>query len=242
MKARLILLHLVAVVLAACFLAAAITHEDPMVGFELAGATAVAVWAVAVAGNLARAAMLARQLGRVSRPVNVAGVACRVISSGRREAFAIGFRPTIFISDAALSALDPQELRAVILHEDHHRRTLAPLRAAALDGWLALAGWVGAVRRPLLDRLAALETAADRHALGHGATPGSLASALLKMDQGLLAPSFTGHADRRVGQLLAAATGEQRGGGGHLPIEWLPLLVLIAMNIGCRLAGADALI
>jgi len=239
MKARLILLQLTGVVFAGCFLAAAITHGDPMLAFELVGATAVLVWAVMVAWNMARAALLARHLGRVSRPLNVAGVTCRVISSGRREAFAIGLRPTIFISEAAVMALDCQQLRAVLLHEDHHRRTLAPLRAAALEGWLALGGWVGAVRRPLLDRLAALETSADRHALRHGATPGSLASALLRMEHGAVASPFTGHADRRVGQLLAAATGEQHVAGGHIPIEWLPWLMLIAMVIGCRLAGAD---
>lgn len=239
MKARLILLQLTGVVFAGCFLAAAITHGDPMLAFELAGAAAVLVWAVIVAWNTARAALLARELGRVSRPLNVAGVACRVISSGRREAFAIGLRPTIFISEAAVGSLDRQQLRAVILHEDHHRRTLAPLRAAALEGWLALAGRFGAVRRPLTDRLAALETSADRHALRHGVSPGSLASALLKMEQGAVASRFTGHADRRVGQLLAVATGEQHVGGGHLPIELLPPVMLIAMIIGCRLAGAD---
>ena len=239
MKPRLILLQLTGVVLVACFLLAALTHGDPMLAVKFAAVVVVLLWAVIVAWNVARAALLARALKRVSRPLNVAGVACRVIPSGRPQAFAIGFRPTIFISEAAVMALDREQLRAVILHEDHHRRTLAPLRAAALEGWLALAGRSPAVRRPLVDRLAALETSADRHALNGGATPGSLASALLRMEQGVVAASFTGHADRRIGQLLAGATGEQDVGVAHLPVEWLPSLMLIAMIVGCRLAGAD---
>lgn len=242
MKACLIFLRAAGVVLVACFLAARTTRGDPMFAFELVGAVVVMLWAVVVARSLARAALLARALKCVSRPLNVAGIACRVISTGRREAFAIGLRPTIFISEAALAALDPQQLRAVVFHEDHHRRTLAPLRAAALEGWLALAGGFGAVRRPLLERLAALETSADRHALDGGATPGSLASALLRMDQGLGALRFTGHAERRVGHLLAAANGEHDAAARNLPLEWLPPLMLLAMAIGCRLAGADTLI
>lgn len=238
MKGRLILLQLSAVVFAACFLAAAMTHGDPLLGIELAAAAVVLLWAMVVAWNVARAALLARRLRRISRPLRVAGVVCRVISSGHREAFAIGLRPTIFISEAAVMALDRQQLRAVVLHEDHHRRTLAPIRAAALQGWLVLGGRFGAVRGPLMDRLAALETSADRDALERGATPGSLASALLRMDQGRVALRFTGHADRRVGHLLAVANGEQDTGVGHVPIEWLPSLMLIAMVVGCRLAGA----
>lgn len=242
MRQRLLMAQLAIVAFTACFLLAAVTHSDPMLVVEVAATSVVLLWAGLVGWNLTQAWLLARRLLSHSSPAIVAGIACRVIRSGRAEAFSIGVRPTIFLSERAILTLDRRQIRAVVLHEDHHRRSRAPLRAAVLEAWLAIAGRWRTLGTPLLHRLADLEAAADRYALERGATPEALASALLRMDRASAASSFTGHAEQRIDQLLAAAEGAPLIERRQLPIEWLPVVVLAAMALGCRLAGAGSVI
>ena len=242
MKNHFVMAQVAAFVFSACFLLTATTRGDPMLALEVAVASVVALWAALVAWNVVRAWILRRRLEDGSRSIVVAGIACRLVASDRADAFSIGVRPTIFLSARAVQALDRQQLRAVVLHEDHHRRSRAPLRAAALDAWLVIGGRWQMLRTPLVLRLAALEAAADRYALERGATPEALASALLRMDRSSTAPSFTGQAEHRIDQLLAASRGAPMIERSHLPIEWLPALVLVAMALGCRLAGTGSVI
>lgn len=242
MRQHLVMAQVGAAVFSACFLLTAVTGNDLMFVAEVGAASVVVLWSGLVVWNVSRGWLLGRRLRSSSSATIVAGIACRIIASGRVEAFSLGLRPTTFLSERALLTLDQNQLRAVVLHEDHHRQSRAPLRAAVLEAWLVIAGRWRMLRAPLVLRLAALEAAADRYALERGATPEALASALLRMDRAAATPSFTGHAEHRIDQLLAAADGKPPLEPRHLPIEWLPALVLVAMAFGCRLAGAGSVI
>jgi len=96
-------------------------------------------------------------------------------------AFCFGlFRPRIGISTGLVETLTQHELKAVLLHEDYHRRHYDPLRGLLAE---VLAGTffslpVSAELRDLF--LTSLELAADRHAVRFAGRP-SLAGALQKL-------------------------------------------------------------
>jgi len=126
-------------------------------------------------------------------------------------------------------------MRAVVLHEDHHRRTRAPVRAAALGAWLRLLGRSNHVQRVLVDRLSDLEALADADAIGRGSSPRSLARALLKGGDASPRPvSFAYGAERRVEQLLDRAAGVPVEAVGRLPYEWLPVVLLSVATLACH--------
>jgi Zn-dependent protease with chaperone function len=78
-----------------------------------------------------------------------------------------------------------------------------------------------------------IETAADFYALEVGGTRRQLASALLKFDPLSPGTNFSGHADARVAALLS----NQRLESSTARLEWIPLLLVLALAAGCRLAG-----
>ncbi len=212
---------------------------------ELLTLALLAIWGVHVARDLAQGAMLAGQLTRGAIPAEVAGVDCRVVPGGGRRAFVLGaVRPRIYLGDALLASLDREELRAVVWHEEHHRRTRAPLRSAAIAGLVGLIGGRQRVRQSLLERLADLEVAADDETMRRGANAATLASALLKCDPAPAAAetAFTAAGDRRLRVLLARAEGASVA-SGRLPYEWLPpllalaALVALAAPAACRVLG-----
>jgi Zn-dependent protease with chaperone function len=96
-------------------------------------------------------------------------------------AFCFGlFRPRIGISTGLVETLTQQELKAVLLHEDYHRRHHDPLRgllAEVLAGSLFFLPVSGELRDLFLT---SLELAADRHAVRFAGRP-SLAGALQKL-------------------------------------------------------------
>jgi hypothetical protein len=165
------------------------------------------------------------------------GVPCRITTALGADAVVVGtLRPEIYVGRSLFGALSAEEVRAVLYHEDHHRRTLAPLRAAALGAWLRLLGRCSAVvRGHILDRLADLETLADADAIRRGSTARSLARALLKGDASPQPVSFAYAAERRVGQLLARADGVSIDTARRLPYEWLPVLLLGVATLGCHI-------
>jgi hypothetical protein len=132
--------------------------------------------------------------------------------------------------------LTPGERAAVVLHEVHHASTLAPVRAALVQAWVWGASGVPRLHAALAARLAEIEIEADRFALVAGASRRDLASALVKLDNGAMGLGFTGGGDERVRALLA---GSGRRGAVE-PVEWLPLLVLVALVAGCWMAGTAA--
>jgi beta-lactamase regulating signal transducer with metallopeptidase domain len=114
-------------------------------------------------------------------------------------------RPTIYCSEDLANRLDADELRAVLLHERHHQLTHAPARLIALAGMATALARTNPGRTWLEQQRAAIEIAADRHAIGAGAERSALARALLKLDGGAPALSLVGFAsavDLRVRALL----------------------------------------
>ncbi|MBF8298539.1 MAG: putative family unassigned peptidase, partial [candidate division NC10 bacterium] len=147
-------------------------------------------------------------LSVLAHDMTLFGVPCRVSPELGTDALVIGLlRPRVFVGASLLAALADDELEAVVYHEDHHRRTRAPLRAAALGAWLRLLGRSESVRSTVLDRLTDLETLADADAIRRGSSPQSLARALLKGDLSLQPVAFSYAADRRVERLLDRAAG-----------------------------------
>ncbi len=209
---------------------------------ELLGLVVVGAWGSLTLAAIARSTLLARALARTSYDASFAGVSYRVIDAAGREAFVAGaLRPVVFVGLAAVETLEDRELRAVLWHEEHHRRTLAPLQGAALGAWLRLLGRWRPIRRYLVERLALLEITADACALDRGASRSSVASALFKLDPALAGPAgteFGGAGDQRIRALV----GPQERARSRLagPIEWAPVCFLLAMLIGCRVAGVDA--
>lgn len=217
---------------------------DPVVAFESVGLVALAGWFLVGVRASIRSRSLARALDRRSRTASLRGVDCRVIRHGGRHAFVLGaLRPRIYLGDGLLHVLDEEELRGVLLHEDHHRRTLAPLRTLAIEGWLALLGRWRPVRAALDDRLVDLEEAADAAAIERGVTPATLASALLKCDPGAVpaGAAFAATSDRRLLALLARADGATELGSPRLPYEWLPVAAVAVIVIACHLSGLSPL-
>lgn len=209
---------------------------DPLLVIEIAGVAVLSVWVVSLGRDLRRADRLRRRLDGMSDARTIDGVDLRVIRGGEVEAVVLGvLRPRVYLGDASMHVLDDDELAAVIHHEDHHRRTLAPLRAAGVEAWLRIAGRSSAVRGILSARLAHLEAAADAYAIQRGVKPAAIAAALLKVDrQGASGVAFSGAANHRIRALLDAANGRPTATTAALPYEWLPLVIAIAVIVGCH--------
>ncbi len=226
---------LVSAPLAGCLALGALLGSDPMLGLEIAGVGFATLWGGLVVRDLVRARRLAAVLSVGAAEVSLFGVGCWVTPALGLDAIVVGaVRPRIFVGDALLASLSEDELRAVVYHEDHHRRTRAPLRAAALEAWLRLLGRSAWLRGRVLDRLADLEALADADAIRRGSSPRSLARALIKGDASLRAVAFAYAADRRVWRLLELAGGTVADPPVRLPYEWLPVVLLAVATVGCR--------
>ena len=205
-----------------------------MIALEVGGVALAFIWVIFAVRELIPSYRLSVALATDARDANLFGVGIRVTRSLGVDAVVIGaLRPRIYVGSGLLEMFSDEEKRAVLLHEEHHRRTRAPLRAAALGAWLRLLGRAPAIRARVLDRLADLETLADADAIQRGSSPRSLARALVKGDRSLQPVSFAYAADRRVEQLLAHAEGTAVQPTIRPPYEWLPLIVLGITLIAC---------
>ncbi len=220
----------------ACLTAGLLLGGDPLLPAELAGAAVIAIWLAEVLAVTTRAHLLGQAVEAVSREAVVAGVPCRVIDEGGSHAFVLGpVRPRIFIGAGLLTRLDVDELRAVMLHEEHHRRSRAPLRTAALGAWRHLARPSSRARHAIDTRLAQLEVDADRFALRHGAHREAIAGALLKSGSSALGPGFGAHAQTRVRHLLDPAMNDSSETDQVLPYEWAPVALSLAIILACHI-------
>jgi Zn-dependent protease with chaperone function len=133
-------------------------------------------------GGLGRASMAEPPI-RLAKLVAGLGLSKHVVifATDVPLAFCFGLlRPRIGISTGLAETLAQPELKAVLLHEDYHRRHYDPLRAILAD---VLAGTLFflPVTAELHDLyLTSLELAADRHAVRFAGRP-SLARALQKL-------------------------------------------------------------
>lgn len=149
------------------------------------------------------------KLARTAREVGLDRVDC--VSGGSAVAFCAGVvRPTVFISDAAVTGLSDSELLAVLHHEADHARRHEPLRRAARTAaaevltFLPIVGWWSErqIARSELSADAAAERMAGRPAL---------AGALLVMTAPAIAvAAFVGHAELRARRLLGVQIDEPK--------------------------------
>lgn len=221
--------------LAWCIALGAVLGGDPMLVIEVAGGALIATWASLVTLELVRSQRMLWALARNGWETSMFGVRFRITPVLDTDAIVVGsLRPVIYVGANLMAHLTDDELRAVLYHEDHHRRTRAPIRAAALDAWLRLLGRSDQVREALVERLSDLESLADADAIRRGSSPGSLARALLKGEASLQPISFAYAAERRVEQLLDRAAGVPLEKTGRLPYEWLPVMLLVVATVGCN--------
>lgn len=208
-----------------------------MFAMEATIAATIVIWTTFVAFEILAMQRLDRVLARDSHSTTVSGVSCRVSGAIGADAVVVGgLRPVIYIGRDLIGRLTADELEAVVFHEDHHRRTRAPLRAAAIGGWLRLFGRSTFIRGVLLDRLTDLESMADADALRRGSAAGSIARALLKGDSPSGSPSaFSYGANQRIERLLAHVIGNEPPAARRLPYEWLPVAMVAATLIVCHM-------
>ncbi len=205
-----------------------------MIALEVGGVALAFIWVIFVLRELIPSYRLSVALAADAQDADLFGVGIRVTRSLGVDAVVVGaLRPRIYVGSGLLEMLSDEEKRAVVLHEEHHRRTRAPLRAAALGAWLRLLGRSPAIRARVLDRLADLETLADADAIRRGSSPRSLARALLKGDVSLQPASFAYAAERRVGRLLERVEGKTEEPTVRPPYEWLPVIVLGIALVAC---------
>jgi hypothetical protein len=227
--------------IAGCAAISSSTGGDPMLAAELASVSLVAAWLAHATRAAQRALAHASSLSILSREASVSGTAVRILADPAPLAFVSGlFRPQIYLSPSLIDILDDRELRAVLLHEWHHRTTRAPLRSLVLEAWHRTLVWLPPARRALLARLAALEIEADAAAVAAGVQPATLASALLKCDphSPAAASAFSTAAEVRIGELVAWGRGERAERRRSLPLEWAaPAGAAIAL-LACHLVGA----
>lgn len=225
-----------------CAILAGAAAPGPRLVLELAGVLVVGAWIGLTARNVWRGERLAASLRPRTVTVLIEGVEVRLLGGIDRRAFVLGWlRPTIFLGAGLLAALDGEELRAVVLHEDFHRRSRAPLRSASIEAWMTLLRPFSNIRAILADRLVDLERAADRHAIAVGVAPSGIASALVKIDRATPSPwtAFSSAAERRVGGLLELAAG-RRQSPDRSPYEWLATAALASALAACELVSLAA--
>lgn len=219
----------------ACVAVGLIFAGDPLLPVEIAGAVVLAAWLLEILAAGYRGHRLERSIRAVSRQAVIAGVSCRVMRGGGCSAFVLGtLRPRIYLGAGLLTTLDIEELRAVVFHEEHHRRTRAPLRSAALGAWRRLASSSSRVRDALDARVTQLECDADRFARRHGVSRGAIAAALLKTEPSAMGLGFAAQAQARVDHLLDPDIHRRLGRAHVMPYEWAPVVVALAITVVCH--------
>jgi Zn-dependent protease with chaperone function len=195
-------------------------------------------WFYLVTRDVLRGRVREAGLARRSSPRESCGIAWYETAALECDAIVAGaLRPRIYVGRDFVERLSKAELEAVLFHEDYHRRTRAPLRAAGLAAWLVLFGRLRLVRRVLLERMAGLEVAADSHAMRLGSSAATVARALLKSDRDGLTSAYSSVADLRVDHLIRMGSSLPVPAAGlvvRLPHEWTPIPTLILAAASCQ--------
>lgn len=152
---------------------------------------------------------LARGMARLACHGTLAGQPVEFVPGLSAPIVAGLWAPRIFCGDDLGMRLDEEEIRAVVLHEQHHQRDRAPLWLVALSALTPIVGRTQAGRAWIERERARIEIAADTYALAEGVSRPAIASALLKLSAGpglTWAPGFATAADLRVRALLGEPT------------------------------------
>jgi hypothetical protein len=223
------------VAVAACMLAPASDMRGMGHPVLVMGLLAIVVALVAIGREALRHQRLTVSLAKLSSPTTIDGRSVALVP-GLGAAVVAGLRrPRIYCAEDLPRRLDPDELRAVILHEHHHQLERGPVRLVLIGALAPLLGRLEASRAWMERERARLEIAADGYALESGASRPALASALVKLAStpGMIAaPGFASAADLRVRALLGEATGLDGGGvASQIPVA----IVLIASCVALYL-------
>jgi hypothetical protein len=188
-----------AAVLGLVALDAALHHADSLPPIAAAVAFVAARAFASVARELRGQRRLRRRLTASSTVVH--GHRVRILPNREPSAFCAGLlRPAIYLSEGTLRSAGAAELRAILAHEEHHRRRRDPLRLVA-------ARTVADAFRPLPlfatlpDRQAAVaDLLADQAAVAAVGETRPLAAALARFDE-----HGAGVAPERVDRLVRTA-------------------------------------
>jgi TonB family protein len=138
---------------------------------------------IAGSGTFGRDGLPSALVPRLDAALDGTGIpvaAIRVIRSSVMPATVGLFRRAIVVPEVLITRLDESELRAVLLHEDAHRRRLDPLQAA-VQRVVAVAFYFFPLLWPLLSRLRETsEIACDEAAVERGVSPSVYARALAR--------------------------------------------------------------
>lgn len=202
------------------------------------GLVAVGLFATSVLWHLRRHRRMFALLDHLASPGRLAGHAVELVPGLTAPCVAGLARPRIYCPEDLADRLSQGELRAVVLHERYHQLTHAPARLVALAALGSAVDRLGAGRRWSERRRAAIEIAADDHALGTGVGRSDLARALLKLGSGALdagLPSYATASEIRLRHLL----GEPSPAGQRL-VALGPLAMAIASVLACLLRAPVA--
>lgn len=176
------------------------------------------VTAVAIVVAAVRHVRLSRRLLMWSVPATASSTSYRVLPDACTAFVAGLLHPEIYCSANLTGKLHSEEFAAVLLHERGHQHRRDPLRRTVLLPLRPLLRAAPGGRQWLARRMAAMEIAADRYALEHGASRGSLASSLFKVDPaGVHVAGFRSAVDLR----LAALLGDEPGPDPRSVTTWL---------------------
>ncbi len=197
---------------------------------------------VAVARRLTGVLHARRALHRIERLARPVDAGVLVAPAATRFCFTAGMlRPRIFISSAAWQALDRDQRRAVVAHEQAHIRG-GDLGRRALLGLAALAGAPLLAGRMLALWDRATERLCDQQA-AREVTPAVVAQALLAMSRGPVAApaglSFGARADV-VARIEGVLADGPTGGTAARRLSAVAVLIL-AVAAAAAIAFADPL-
>ncbi len=151
---------------------------------------------------------------RLSQAMKYAGIRASaiVVSKGATAPAVTGMvRPRIVLSEEVLANLSVDELRAVLLHEDAHRRRFDPLRAVAKRAAIALFFFYPPLWLLLRTLGETSEMTCDEAVLNGGVKPRMFASALTHLLQLELEPTRTPAAIRLSSSSLIRRRFERLG-------------------------------
>ncbi|MDQ6795123.1 MAG: hypothetical protein M3067_09975 [Chloroflexota bacterium] len=194
------------------------------------GATVGGLLAVSILWQVRRHRQLSMLLDRTASPARIADQDVGLVAGLVAPCVAGLARSRIYCPANLAERLSEPELRAVVLHERHHQLVHAPARLVVLAALTPAVGRLEVGRRWAERRRAALEIAADDHALGAGAHRPEIARALLKLGAASLAgglPSYASASELRLRHLMGEASPAGSGLGSLAPLV-LPVGVFAA--------------
>ncbi len=200
----------------------------------MAGALLLAsiLWQARLHGRLSAA------LDRAARPALLADQEVRLVA-GLDAPYVAGWAsPRIYCPADLAERLSEHELRAVLLHERHHQLAHASARLIVLAALVPAIGRLASGRRWVERRRAAIEIAADEHALSAGARRSELARALLKLGSARLdtsLPSYATASELRLRHLIGDTIPGGRGLGSVAPLV-LPIMAFAACLVWAVIA------